>query len=57
MSADVVTAWIGHSVKVQNDSYAQVDDHRFGQFSDMQLKLVATKAYETVTTPEKQVAI
>ena len=27
--AHVVAAWIGHSVKVQNASYAQVADHHF----------------------------
>ena len=25
--------WIGHSVKVQNDNDAQVDDHHFDQFN------------------------
>lgn len=30
--AHVVAKWIGHSVKVQNDNYAQVDDHHFNQF-------------------------
>ncbi len=31
--AHVVAKWIGHSVKVQNDNYAQVDDHHFEQFN------------------------
>ena len=31
--AHVVARWIGHSVKVQNDNYAQVDDHHFDQFN------------------------
>ena len=31
--AHVVAKWIGHSVKVQNDNYAQVDDHHFDQFN------------------------
>ena len=33
--AHVVARWIGHSVKVQNDNYAQVDDHHFEQFNQM----------------------
>jgi integrase len=33
MPAHVVANWIGHSVKVQNDSYAQVDEHHFEQFN------------------------
>ena len=31
--AHVVARWIGHSVKVQNDNYAQVDNHHFEQFN------------------------
>ncbi len=31
--AHVVAKWIGHSVKVQNNNYAQVDDHHFDQFN------------------------
>jgi len=31
--AHVVARWIGHSVKIQNDHYAQVDDHHFDQFN------------------------
>jgi hypothetical protein len=34
--AHVVANWIGHSVKVQNDGYAQVDDHHFKKFNQMQ---------------------
>ena len=26
--------WMGHSVKVHNDSYAQVDDHHFARFNE-----------------------
>ena len=33
MPAHVVANWLGHSVKVQNDSYAQVDDHHFERFN------------------------
>lgn len=32
--AHVVAKWIGHSVKVQNDNYAQVDDHHFDRFNN-----------------------
>jgi hypothetical protein len=60
MPAHVVANWIGHSVKVQNDSYAQVDDHHFDQFNRMQSEKVAhqvaQKACETVTTPAKPCA-
>jgi integrase len=31
-SAHVVANWIGHSVKIQNDHYVQVDDHHFHKF-------------------------
>ena len=41
MPAHVVANWIGHSVKVQNDNYAQVDDHHFDQFNEMQSEKVA----------------
>jgi integrase len=34
MPAHVVANWIGHSVKVQTDHYAQVDDHHFQRFND-----------------------
>ena len=33
ISAHVVARWIGHSVRIQNDNYAQVDDHHFDQFN------------------------
>jgi hypothetical protein len=33
MPAHVVANWLGHSVKVQNDHYAQVDQHHFERFS------------------------
>ncbi len=43
--AHVVARWIGHSVKVQNDNYAQVDDHHFEQFNtnakDLQIQAAA----------------
>jgi len=33
MPAHVVANWLGHSVQVQNNSYAQVDDHHFDRFN------------------------
>jgi integrase len=33
ISAHVVANWIGHSVKIQVTSYAQVDDHHFDKFN------------------------
>ena len=39
--AHVVAKWIGHSVKVQNDNYAQVDDHHFDQFNSRAVPLQA----------------
>ena len=54
MPAHVVANWIGHSVKVQNDNYAQVDDHHFERFNDMQCEsvapLVAQKVREMART-------
>lgn len=35
ISAHVVATWIGHSVKIQNQNYAQVDDHHFEKFNAM----------------------
>lgn len=32
-SAHVVASWVGHSIKVQNKHYAQVDGHHFEQFN------------------------
>lgn len=32
--AHVVARWVGHSVRIQNDNYAQVDDHHFNQFNE-----------------------
>ena len=32
--AHVVANWIGHSVKVQNESYAQVDDYHFDSLNE-----------------------
>ena len=34
LPAHVIANWVGHSVKVQNDSYAQVDDHHFERFNE-----------------------
>ncbi len=60
MPAHVVANWIGHSVKVQNDNYAQVDDHHFELFNDMQAEKVAHQvaqnAREQKKTQEKQCA-
>ena len=42
MPAHVVANWIGHSVQVQNDNYAQVDDHHFDQFNLAAERKVAT---------------
>ena len=50
MPAHVVANWIGHSVKVQNDNYAQVDDHHFDQFNRATSHLVAH--YVAQQTPE-----
>ena len=43
IAAHVVAKWIGHSVKVQNDNYAQVDDHHFDRFNNS----VASRAEST----------
>ncbi len=47
-------------MKVQNDNYAQVDDHHFDQFNEMQSEKVAhqvaQKARELKKTQEKQCA-
>ena len=60
MPAHVVANWIGPSVKVQNDNYAQVDDHHFDQFNEMQSEKVAhqvaQEARELKKTQEKQCA-
>jgi len=42
--AHVVARWIGHSVKVQNDNYAQVDDHHFAQFNSSASAVQALEA-------------
>jgi hypothetical protein len=34
LPAHVVTSWMGHSVKVQNNSHAQVDDHHSQRFNE-----------------------
>ena len=56
LPAHVVANWMGHSVKVQNDSYAQVDEHHFDRFNEMASEKVATKTRETGKTPAKRVA-
>lgn len=33
-SAHVVASWVGHSIKVQNKHYAQVDRHHFDNFNN-----------------------
>ncbi len=33
MPAHVVANWIGHSVKIQTNHYAQVEDHHFARFN------------------------
>ena len=53
MPAHVVTNWIGHSVKVQNDNYAQVDDHHFEKFNDMQSEKVALQVAQKACELEK----
>ena len=47
--AHVVARWIGHSVKVQNDNYAQVDDHHFDQFNAKAKAAKNQSAAETET--------
>ncbi|MEJ7595639.1 MAG: site-specific integrase [Planctomycetaceae bacterium] len=42
--AHVVARWMGHSVKVQNDNYAQVDDHHFKQFNQQAKETAAAEA-------------
>lgn len=37
----MVANWIGHSVRVQNESYAQVDDHHFEMFDKVYGEKVA----------------
>jgi len=56
--AHVVAKWIGHSVKIQNDNYAQVDDHHFDQFN-AKSKLVqsAEKSEKLATTPDASVKV
>ena len=49
IAADVVAKWIGHSVKVQNDNYAQVDDHHFDQFNER------ASALQKIDTENRQV--
>lgn len=60
MPAHVVPNWIGHSVKVQNDNYAQVDDHHFEQFNRTAAESVAhyaaQKAAETMETEAMETA-
>lgn len=56
MPAQVVANWIGYSVKVENDNYAQVDEHHFDQFSRSQSENVAQKTGETLKTAAKPCA-
>ncbi len=51
--AHVVARWIAHSFKVQNDNYAQGDDHHFDKFNEIHIEKVAQKGRETVKTAEK----
>jgi integrase len=50
--AHVVARWVGHSVKVQNDNYAQVDDHHFEQFNEnaQRLRLQSAEASKKLAT-------
>ncbi len=52
--AHVVARWIGHSVKVQNDHYAQVDDHHFEQFNQRaKLNSVAPPVAPHISAPRQ----
>lgn len=53
MPAHVVTNWIGHSVKVQNDNYAQVHDCHFEEFNKAISESLALKTRETTETEAK----
>jgi len=48
--AHVVAKWIGHSVKVQNDNYAQVDDHHFDQFNTKSKLVQSAEKLEKLAT-------
>lgn len=37
-AAHVVASWVGHSIKVQNKHYAQVDEHHFENFNGAVMK-------------------
>ena len=39
--AHVVACWVGHTVKVQNDHYAQIDQHHFEDFNSKVAEKVA----------------
>ena len=58
MPAHVVANWIGHSVKVQNEHYAQVDDHHFDRFNQAAAQkvatMVATKTREVMASDEAE---
>ena len=45
-SAHVVASWVGHSIKVQNKHYAQVDRHHFDQFNCGVVTQVVTNTTE-----------
>ena len=53
LPAHVVANWMGHSVKVQNDSYAQVDDHHFERFNQAVAEKVALQVAQKGSEQEK----
>ena len=53
--AHVVARWIGHSVKVQNDNYAQVDDHHFDQFNAKAQSLHAEASAAQIAPPVAEI--
>jgi len=55
-SAHVVASWIGHSIKVQNKHYAQVDRHHFEQFNNAVAPQVAPKTLEVDRSDSKRKA-
>lgn len=55
-SSHVVASWVGHSIKVQNKHYAQVDHHHFATFNDAVAKVappVAPKITAHVKNTDK----
>ncbi len=53
LPAHVVANWMGHSVNVQNDSYAQVDDHHFERFNQAVAEKVALQVAQKGSEQEK----